>query len=184
MSACRSGMRPCIAVLVLPSVCSGAHSGFLRIDHASIVQAIAAMSRCRNDFDDALSYLLDQNGNAQLTKNPRSAQDEAARKEAERERERAEKEKERAAKAAAAGAAQHPLLGLKAEGVVKSIVEDKGFGFIQWPDGPDIFYHFTEVKSAGGGKELELGECLSAAAAVELCTLPGLVWAQLRSVDF
>jgi len=36
-----------------------------------------------------------------------------------------------------------------AEGIVKWFNEKKGFGFIEQEDGPDVFVHFSEIKSDG-----------------------------------
>ena len=44
-----------------------------------------------------------------------------------------------------------------ANGVVKWFNDSKGFGFIEQEDGPDVFVHFSEVKS-DGFKSLSEGE--------------------------
>ena len=36
-----------------------------------------------------------------------------------------------------------------AQGTVKWFNEKKGFGFIQQQDGPDVFVHFSAIKSSG-----------------------------------
>jgi CspA family cold shock protein len=36
-----------------------------------------------------------------------------------------------------------------AEGIVKWFNEKKGFGFIEQEDGPDVFVHFSAIKSDG-----------------------------------
>ena len=36
-----------------------------------------------------------------------------------------------------------------AEGIVKWFNESKGFGFIEQEDGPDVFVHFSAIKSDG-----------------------------------
>ena len=36
-----------------------------------------------------------------------------------------------------------------AEGIVKWFNETKGFGFIEQEDGPDVFVHFSAIKSDG-----------------------------------
>ena len=44
-----------------------------------------------------------------------------------------------------------------AEGTVKWFNAGKGFGFIEQEDGPDVFVHFSEIKS-DGFKSLREGE--------------------------
>ena len=44
-----------------------------------------------------------------------------------------------------------------AEGIVKWFNSSKGFGFIEQEDGPDVFVHFSEIKS-DGFKTLNEGE--------------------------
>ncbi len=44
-----------------------------------------------------------------------------------------------------------------ANGIVKWFNDSKGFGFIEQEDGPDVFVHFSEVKS-DGFKSLSEGE--------------------------
>ena len=44
-----------------------------------------------------------------------------------------------------------------ANGTVKWFNDSKGFGFIEQEDGPDVFVHFSEVKSEGF-KSLSEGE--------------------------
>jgi CspA family cold shock protein len=44
-----------------------------------------------------------------------------------------------------------------ANGTVKWFNDSKGFGFIEQEDGPDVFVHFSEVKS-DGFKSLSEGE--------------------------
>ena len=44
-----------------------------------------------------------------------------------------------------------------ANGIVKWFNDSKGFGFIEQEDGPDVFVHFSEVKSEGF-KSLSEGE--------------------------
>jgi CspA family cold shock protein len=36
-----------------------------------------------------------------------------------------------------------------AKGIVKWFNDSKGFGFIEQEDGPDVFVHFSEIKSSG-----------------------------------
>ena len=36
-----------------------------------------------------------------------------------------------------------------ANGIVKWFNDSKGFGFIEQDDGPDVFVHFSEIKSDG-----------------------------------
>jgi len=36
-----------------------------------------------------------------------------------------------------------------AEGIVKWFNDSKGFGFIEQEDGPDVFVHFSGIKSSG-----------------------------------
>jgi CspA family cold shock protein len=36
-----------------------------------------------------------------------------------------------------------------ANGIVKWFNDSKGFGFIEQEDGPDVFVHFSEIKSDG-----------------------------------
>ncbi len=36
-----------------------------------------------------------------------------------------------------------------AEGIVKWFNDSKGFGFIEQEDGPDVFVHFSEIRSDG-----------------------------------
>ena len=36
-----------------------------------------------------------------------------------------------------------------AKGIVKWFNASKGFGFIEQEDGPDVFVHFSEIKSDG-----------------------------------
>ena len=36
-----------------------------------------------------------------------------------------------------------------AEGIVKWFNDTKGFGFIEQEDGPDVFVHFSAIKSDG-----------------------------------
>lgn len=35
------------------------------------------------------------------------------------------------------------------QGKVKKVVQDKGFGFIEGPDGKDVFFHHTSVANQG-----------------------------------
>jgi len=44
-----------------------------------------------------------------------------------------------------------------AKGIVKWFNASKGFGFIEQEDGPDVFVHFSEIKS-DGFKSLREGE--------------------------
>ena len=44
-----------------------------------------------------------------------------------------------------------------ANGTVKWFNDSKGFGFIEQEDGPDVFVHFSEIKS-DGFKSLREGE--------------------------
>jgi len=44
-----------------------------------------------------------------------------------------------------------------AEGIVKWFNDSKGFGFIEQEDGPDVFVHFSGIKS-DGFKSLSEGE--------------------------
>jgi CspA family cold shock protein len=44
-----------------------------------------------------------------------------------------------------------------ANGIVKWFNDSKGFGFIEQQDGPDVFVHFSEIKS-DGFKSLSEGE--------------------------
>ena len=44
-----------------------------------------------------------------------------------------------------------------AEGIVKWFNDSKGFGFIEQEDGPDVFVHFSGIKS-DGFKSLTEGE--------------------------
>ena len=44
-----------------------------------------------------------------------------------------------------------------ANGIVKWFNDSKGFGFIEQEDGPDVFVHFSEIKS-DGFKSLSEGE--------------------------
>jgi len=44
-----------------------------------------------------------------------------------------------------------------AEGIVKWFNASKGFGFIEQEDGPDVFVHFSGIKS-DGFKSLSEGE--------------------------
>jgi len=44
-----------------------------------------------------------------------------------------------------------------ANGIVKWFNASKGFGFIEQEDGPDVFVHFSEIKS-DGFKSLREGE--------------------------
>ena len=44
-----------------------------------------------------------------------------------------------------------------ANGIVKWFNNSKGFGFIEQEDGPDVFVHFSEIKS-DGFKSLSEGE--------------------------
>ena len=44
-----------------------------------------------------------------------------------------------------------------AEGIVKWFNNSKGFGFIEQEDGPDVFVHFSAIKS-DGFKSLSEGE--------------------------
>lgn len=43
------------------------------------------------------------------------------------------------------------------QGRVKTFNADKGFGFIETPNEPDIFVHFSAIMG-GGYKSLEVGE--------------------------
>ena len=45
-------------------------------------------------------------------------------------------------------------------GTVKWFNENKGFGFITWEDGVDIFAHFSQINSEGY-KSLEEGQKVS-----------------------
>jgi cold shock protein len=47
-----------------------------------------------------------------------------------------------------------------AKGTVKWFNDSKGFGFIEQEDGPDVFVHFSEIKSSGF-KSLSEGEKVS-----------------------
>jgi CspA family cold shock protein len=47
-----------------------------------------------------------------------------------------------------------------AKGIVKWFNDSKGFGFIEQEDGPDVFVHFSEIKSSGF-KSLSEGEKVS-----------------------
>ena len=50
------------------------------------------------------------------------------------------------------------LLGLKmATGIVKWFNAEKGFGFIQQENGPDVFVHFRNINSSGF-KSLDEGQ--------------------------
>ncbi len=46
------------------------------------------------------------------------------------------------------------------EGVVKWFNEKKGFGFIQRPDGEDVFVHYSAIKS-NGFRTLQEGQKVS-----------------------
>lgn len=35
------------------------------------------------------------------------------------------------------------------EGVIKWFSEDKGYGFIAWEEGEDVFFHFTALEQTG-----------------------------------
>jgi CspA family cold shock protein len=43
-------------------------------------------------------------------------------------------------------------------GTVKWFNNDKGFGFIQQENGPDVFVHFRAIKSNGGYRSLSEGQ--------------------------
>jgi CspA family cold shock protein len=43
-------------------------------------------------------------------------------------------------------------------GTVKWFNNDKGFGFIQQENGPDVFVHFRAIKSNGGYRSLTEGQ--------------------------
>ncbi len=47
-----------------------------------------------------------------------------------------------------------------ANGIVKWFNDSKGFGFIEQEDGPDVFVHFSGIKS-DGFKSLSEGERVS-----------------------
>lgn len=47
-----------------------------------------------------------------------------------------------------------------AEGIVKWFNTSKGFGFIEQEDGPDVFVHFSAIKS-DGFKSLNEGDRVS-----------------------
>jgi CspA family cold shock protein len=43
-------------------------------------------------------------------------------------------------------------------GVIKKIVADRGFGFISYGEGSDVFFHHTSVAEEGGFDNLQEGQ--------------------------
>lgn len=46
-------------------------------------------------------------------------------------------------------------------GVVKWFNDEKGFGFIEQQNGPDVFVHFSAINGAGGRRTLHDGQSVS-----------------------
>jgi CspA family cold shock protein len=66
---------------------------------------------------------------------------------------------------------------MREKGIIKRYIEDRGFGFIQRENGPDVFFHFRDVGPDGqeirerAAVEFELTQGFKGARAVNVVLL-------------